>query len=152
MSPLGLKRIQSNVRENMELTVNYLGNVQFEAETRGHKLICDQPFDNKGDDEGMTPPELLLASLATCAGYYAVEYLKARNLPAEGVRVKIEAEKARNPARLGKFKIDVLAMGLTDPHHVEGVKRSVEKCLIKNTLLVAPEIEVNIGALESEAG
>lgn len=136
----------------MELTVNYLGNVQFEAETRGHRLICDQPYENGGDNDGMTPPELLLASLATCAGYYAVEYLKTRNLPAEGLRVKIEAEKAKNPARLGKFRIDVLASGLTDPQHIDGVRRSVEKCLIKNTLLVAPEIEVNIRALEPAAG
>lgn len=136
----------------MELTVNYLGNVQFEAETRGHKLICDQSFDNKGDDEGMTPPELLLASLATCAGYYAVEYLKTRDLPKEGVRVKISAEKAKNPARLAKFLIDVEAPELTDPQHIEGVRRSVEKCLIKNTLLVAPEIELGIRALEPAAG
>jgi uncharacterized OsmC-like protein len=136
----------------MELLVNYRGNVQFEAETRGHKLICDQPFDAKGDDEGMTPPELLLASLATCAGYYAVEYLKTRNLPMEGLRVKIVAEKAKNPARLGKFKIDVEAPELTDPQHIEGVRRSVEKCLIKNTLLVAPEIEVEIKSLVQAAG
>lgn len=134
----------------MELTVNYLGNVQFEAETRGHKLICDQPYENKGDDDGMTPPELLLASLATCAGYYAVEYLKARNLPKEGLRVGISAEKAKNPARLGKFVINVEAPELTDPQHVEGVRRSVEKCLIKNTLLVAPEIEVGIRALSPD--
>lgn len=100
----------------------------------------------------MTPPELLLASLATCAGYYAIEYLKARNLPMEGLRVKITAEKAMKPARLGKFKIDVEAPELTDPQHIEGVRRSVEKCLIKNTLLVAPEIEVGIKALEQAVG
>jgi uncharacterized OsmC-like protein len=135
----------------MELLVNYLGNVQFEAETRGHKIICDQPFDSKGDDEGMTPPELLLASLATCAGYYAVEYLNTRNLPKEALRVKISAEKAKNPARLGKFVIAVEVPGLTDPHHIEGVRRSVEKCLIKNTLLVAPEIQVDIRSFEPAA-
>lgn len=136
----------------MELIVNYLGNVQFEAEARGHKLICDQPYENKGDNDGMTPPELLLASLATCAGYYAVEYLKTRDLPREGVRVRISAEKAKNPARLGRFLIDVEAPELHDPLHIEGVKKSVEKCLIKNTLLVAPEIELGIRALEPAAG
>jgi len=152
LSPSAAERICMGWRDDMELLVNYLGNVQFEAETRGHKLICDQPFDSKGDDEGMTPPELLLASLATCAGYYAVEYLKARSLPKEGLRVRIWAEKAKNPARLGKFRIDVEAPGLTDPHHIEGVKRSVEKCLIKNTLLVTPEIEVDIKSFEPAAG
>jgi len=134
----------------MELTVNYLGNVQFEAETRGHKLICDQPYENRGDNDGMTPPELLLASLATCAGYYAVEYLKTRNLPMEGLRVRINAEKAKNPARLSKFVIGVEAPELTDDNHIEGVRRSVERCLIKNTLLVPPEIELAVRPLPLE--
>ena len=35
----------------------------------------------------MTPPELFLASLGTCAAYYAAEYLNARDLPADGLEV-----------------------------------------------------------------
>ena len=65
----------------MELIVNHLGNVKFEAVARGHRVMCDQPPEMKGGDQGMTPPELLLASLGTCAGYYAAEYLRTRSLP-----------------------------------------------------------------------
>lgn len=131
----------------MDLTVNYLGNVQFEVKARTHTLICDQPFDNHGDDEGFTPPELLLASLATCAGFYAVQYLKARDLEREGLRIRISAEKAPAPARIAKFTINVDVPGLIDSHHIEGVRKSVEKCLIKNTLLVPPAIDVEVAAL-----
>lgn len=131
----------------MELTVNYLGNVQFEAEARGHKLICDQPESNRGDDEGMTPPELLLASLATCAGYYAVEYLKIRNLSSDGLRVKVTAGKASAPARMDQFAISVEVPGLEEDHHFEGVRRSVEKCLIKNTLLHPPSLSLEVKTL-----
>jgi uncharacterized OsmC-like protein len=128
----------------MELTVSYLGNVQFEAEARGHKLVCDQPFDNHGDDEGMTPPELLLASLATCAGFYAVQYLKVRNLPSDGLKVKVLADKAKDPARLDNFRIAIETPGLTEEKDVEGVRRSAEKCLIKNTMLHPPSISIEI--------
>lgn len=130
----------------MELTVNYLGNVQFEAEARGHKIVCDQPFEGHGDNEGMTPPELLLASLATCAGYYAVQYLKTRKLETEGLQVRISAAKAQAPARLDQFHIDVDVPMLNDAAHLEGVRRSVEKCLIKNTLLTTPAITVDVKA------
>lgn len=128
----------------MQLTVNYLGNVQFEAEARGHKIICDQPIDSHGDDEGMTPPELLLASLATCAGYYAVQYLKTRKLETKGLQVRVTAGKAQAPARLDQFRIEIDVPGLTDSVHVEGVRRSAEKCLIKNTLLTPPSIELDV--------
>jgi uncharacterized OsmC-like protein len=45
--------------------------VWFEASARGHRVVCDQPPDNGGSDRGMTPPEYLLVSLGTCAGFYA---------------------------------------------------------------------------------
>jgi putative redox protein len=57
----------------MELKIEYLGGVRFAAETRGHRVVSDQPPENGGEDSGMTPPEFLLASLGTCAGYYAAQ-------------------------------------------------------------------------------
>jgi putative redox protein len=125
----------------MEVTVQHLEGVKFEAVARGHRVICDQPADNGGADTGMTPPEFLLASLATCAGFYAVQYLKTRSLPVEGVEVKVIAEKALKPARVGSFRIEVKTPPL-DEQHEAGVMRAVKACLIHNTLLHAPAIEI----------
>lgn len=124
----------------MEVIVKHLGNVKFEASTRGHSVICDQPPDNGGSDQGMTPPEFLLASLGTCAGFYAAQYLKARNLPADGLQITVHADKLLQPARLGQFRIEVFVPGL-DAHHEAGILRAVKACLIHNTLLHAPAIE-----------
>ena len=126
------------------MTVTYTDGVRFEAETRGHRLVSDQPSGNGGQDLGMTPPELLLASLGTCAGYYAVEYLKARNLPTNGLTVSVVAEKAVQPARLGSFNIQLEIPGVDSAQHLEGVERAVRKCLIHNTLLHAPSITVRV--------
>jgi uncharacterized OsmC-like protein len=67
----------------MEITVNHLGDVQFEIKARQHTIVSDQPPENGGYDEGMTPPELMLASLGSCAGFYAAAYLKKHNLATE---------------------------------------------------------------------
>ena len=125
---------------DIEIRVQHLGNVKFEATTRGHRVICDQPAENGGADSGMTPPEFLLASLGTCAGFYAAQYLKARSLAAEGLEVLVTAEKAKQPARLGSFRIEVVAPGVA-PEHEQGILRAVKACLIHNTLLHAPAIE-----------
>jgi uncharacterized OsmC-like protein len=124
----------------MEIRVQHLGDVKFEATARGHRVVCDQPPDNGGADAGMTPPEFLLVSLGTCAGFYAAQYLKTRSLPAERLEIKVSAEKATQPARLGRFRIEVFAPGL-DPRHEAGILRAVKACLIHNTLLNAPAIE-----------
>ena len=129
----------------MEVEILHLGGVKFEAIARGHRVICDQPATNGGSDSGMTPPEFLLVSLGPCAGYYAAQYLKARSLPTDGLKVKVTAEKATQPARLGSLRIEVTAPDL-DSHHQAGILRAVKSCLIHNTLLNAPAIDIVLNA------
>jgi putative redox protein len=126
---------------SMEVSAVYLGGTKFEIDARGHRVICDQPVDNGGADGGMSPPELLLASLATCAGYYAVQYLEARGLPTDGLHVKVTAQKAVQPARLASFRIEVTVAKM-DERHEAGLFRAVKACLIHNTLVGAPSIEI----------
>lgn len=125
----------------MEVIVQHLGNVKFAAAARGHCVVCDQPVENRGADTGMTPPELLLASLGTCAGFYAAEYLRTRGLPTEGLEVRVTAEKAAAPARLASFRITVTVTDL-DPQHEAGILRAVNACLIHNTLMHPPAVEI----------
>jgi len=124
----------------MEVNVRYQGNVRFESVARGHSVVSDQPAANGGEDAGMTPPELLLSALGTCAGYYAVEYLKARSLSAGGLEINVAADKAAQPARLAAFRIEVSLPGL-DPAHEAGIVRAVNACLIHHTLLHTPAVE-----------
>lgn len=131
----------------MEVTAGFLGDQRFEVLARGHRVICDQPVENGGSDSGMTPPEFLLASLASCAAYYAAEYLKARKLPTADLKVRVSAEKAQQPARLASFRIEVTAPGL-DGRHQAGVLRAAKACLIHNTLLNPPSVEVVVNAPE----
>ena len=127
----------------MEVSAQYLANSKFQVAARGHRLISDQPLDNGGSDEGMSPPEFLLASLATCAAYYAAQYLKTRGLPAGDLMVRVNAEKATQPARLASFRIEVTVSGL-DERHQAGILRAVKACLIHNTLLGLPHIEIAV--------
>lgn len=128
----------------MELNVTYQGGAQFLAHARGHTVVTDQPVSNGGADAAMTPPELMLASLGTCAAHYAVEFLKARSLSTEGLRIRVAAEKKLQPARLADFKIEVEAPSMNEPRHYEGMLRSVKRCLVHNTLLHPPHVEVAI--------
>ncbi len=124
----------------MEIRVRHLDGVKFETLARGHRILSDQPAGNAGEDTGMTPPELLLASLGTCAGFYAVQYLRNHKLSQHGLEVVVHADKASAPARLGRFRIEVTVPGLA-PEHEAGLLRSVNACLIKNTLAMPPEVE-----------
>ncbi len=127
----------------MEVSVEYLGGVKFEVETRGHRIISDQPVENKGTDTGMTPPELLLASLGSCAAYYAAEFLRVHSLPVEGLRVRVHAQKALKPARIIGFRVVVASPHINETHR-DSLLRTVKHCLIHNTLLQPSEVDVTI--------
>jgi uncharacterized OsmC-like protein len=128
----------------MEVHVTQVEGVKFTIQARTHSVTCDQPQDNGGTDAGMTPPEFLLASLGACAGFYAAEYPRTRNLSNGGVSVSVTADKVKSPARIDNFRIRVDSpICLTDERR-EGLMRSVEHCLVKNTLLNPPQIEVSL--------
>ena len=128
----------------MEITVEHLGAVQFEIRARQHTIVCDQPEASGGFDEGMTPPELMLASLGSCANYYAAQYLRKQGLASEGTRVRVTAGKTTGPARLDNFHIDISLPVLVGAEHRTGVEEAVERCLIHNTLLHPPKISIDI--------
>jgi len=128
----------------MEITVEHLGAVQFEIRARQHTILCDQPEASGGSDEGMTPPELMLASLGSCANYYAAQDLRKQGLASEGTRVRVTAGKATGPARLDDFKIQVSLPVLVGGEHCNGVEKAVQRCLIHNTLLHPPKITIDI--------
>src|SRR5437764_9890196 len=113
--------IKGRGKQIMEVKISHLGQVRFKIQSRHHSIVCDQPVDNGGEDTAMTPPELMLASLGSCAAFYAVQYLKTRNLADSGVEVSVTAEKLKCPARLGNFKIQVEYPLVLDHEHTEGL-------------------------------
>ncbi len=134
----------------MEVHVTHLDSVRFAVHARKHVVVCDQPEDNGGQDGGMTPPEFLLGSLGSCAAYYAAQYLKTRGLEAAGLEVKVSAEKLKQPARMGNFQIDVHTPVVLSEGQTEAMYRSVKQCLVHNTLLSVPEIEIRVHAATAE--
>jgi putative redox protein len=134
----------------MQVTIKQIEGVKFLVESRSHTIVCDQPVQNGGEDAGMTPPELMLASLGSCAAFYAAQYLNTRGLATGGVEVSVTAEKLTGPARLGNFHIQVKCPIALTEDQTTGLMRSVHSCLIHNTLLSPPKVEIELTAAPAE--
>ena len=132
----------------MRVDVEHLEKVKFSIKARKHVILCDQSIEDGGGDEGMTPPELLLASLASCAGYYAAQYLSSRKLATSGTQVTVTADKVRHPSRLDNFKIDVTVPVALTADQLTGIERAVHLCLVHNTLLATPAITTTVKTRE----
>jgi len=126
----------------LEVSVEHLGAVQFEIKARQQVIVSDQPLENGGFDEGMTPPELMLAALGSCAAYYAAEYLRVNHLAQLGTRVEVSAQKAKNPPRMDNFEIKIESPAALTDEQRKGVEAAVHRCLIHNTLTHPPQIAI----------
>jgi len=82
--------------------------------------------------------------VGSCAGFYAAQYLRKFKLASEGTRVRITAEKLKDPARVDNFRIEIEVPVALSEKHRAGVENSVHHCLIHNTLLKAPSIVVEV--------
>lgn len=101
-------------------------------------------MENGGYDAGMTPPELSPASLGSCAGFDAAQYLRKYKLATEGTRVRVTAEKLKDPSRVDNFRIEIeTPLELTEQHRA-GVEGAAHHCLIHNTLLHPPPMTIEV--------
>lgn len=78
----------------MKHTVNmsWIGNLAFETEMDGHKLIIDANTDIGGDDKGPRPKKLMLTALAGCTGIDIAMILKKMKVEVADMNVTVEGE------------------------------------------------------------
>jgi len=58
------------------LVTHWKGNMKFEAEMDGHRIVVDAGTDQDGEDAGPRPKKLMLLALAGCTGMDVVSLLK----------------------------------------------------------------------------
>jgi len=58
------------------ISMNFKGNMAFEANINGHKIILDATEEHGGNNLGPRPKGLMLVSLGGCTGMDVVSILK----------------------------------------------------------------------------
>jgi uncharacterized OsmC-like protein len=69
--------------------------LQVEAQSRGFKILMDEPQDLGGTDKGMNPVEALLCALGACQSIVAAAFADAYNFSYEELYVELEGDLAR---------------------------------------------------------
>ncbi|QIB47479.1 MULTISPECIES: OsmC family protein [Streptomyces] len=110
---------------------------------RDHELTVDQPVVAGGGDDGPTPVELFVSSLAACVAYYAGRFLQRHHLPCEGLRVRAEFDMADDrPARVAAVRMRILLPVRLSEARRRALRAVVNHCTVHNSLRQPPEITV----------
>ena len=132
----------------MKAVVESIGKVGSRVHVGQHELVFDQPTSVPGgEDRGPSPLDVMVASVAACAHYYAAAYLHGRSLSTDGLAVEVQAEKERVPvARIRELSMKVRVPAGLNERQVAGIERAIKSCPAYGTLLHPPSVEVVVEA------
>lgn len=124
------------------MEIRFPGGVLVEAQQEGFTILTDQPAKDGGTNTAPSPFDLFLASLGTCAGYYALRFCQERSLPTDGLLLTLSTEADEVRKRLSKIRIEIrLPDGFPEKYRT-AILRAVDQCTVKRHVVEAPAIEV----------
>ncbi|ROO59697.1 putative OsmC-like protein [Micromonospora sp. Llam0] len=133
--------------EQPRLTVRHVDGERYAVQVRGHQLVVDQPVSGGGSDSAPTPVELFVAALASCVAYYAGRYLVRHGLSRDGLAVGARYVMAADrPARVAAVRIELSVPDELPPGRRAALRAVAAHCTVHNTLLDAPEVEIELAA------
>jgi uncharacterized OsmC-like protein len=132
----------------LEITLQHIQGARFAAEARQHRIVVDQPTEDGATNHGMTPSELFLVALGGCVGQHVAQYLSLRGLPADGLLIRVGADRAVRPLRLDGFRIEIVTPGLTE-RQLRALEKTLPAGLVHNATLRENAVRITVSAMQS---
>jgi ribosomal protein S12 methylthiotransferase accessory factor len=122
----------------MPMEIRFPGGVVVEAVHAGMTIRTDQPAAAGGEGSAPSPFDLFLASIGTCAGFYALRFCQERNLPTDGLGLTMGWERSPETKLVSKVRIELrLPEGFPAKY-----RPATDQCTVKKHLVAPPAIEV----------
>ena len=134
--------MEASFREGPMIEVRFPGGRKVEAAIDGYRVVTDQPASSGGDGVAPSPFDLFLASVATCAGFYALRFCQERNLDTDGLKVSMETERDASRKKIVVLKIAIELPETFPERYRDALLRSVAQCPVKRHFEEPPAIQL----------
>ena len=104
----------------------------------------DQGVSHGGEGSAPEPYSFFLASYASCAGIFALEFCKTRNLKTEELKVELVCDWDKEAHRYSSFEIVVTPPSDMPEKLKKAFERSISLCSVKKTIMNPPEMTTKI--------
>ncbi|WP_136795287.1 MULTISPECIES: OsmC family protein [Desulfosediminicola] len=127
-----------------EIEVCFPGNLKVEAKIGDFVIETDQPEKSGGDGSAPSPFVLFASSIATCAGYFALKFCRAREIDTTGMKVNMKYEWDKEQKRYPKMNLELtLPEGFPEKYH-SAILRAMDQCVVKQHILNPPEFDITV--------
>lgn len=118
-----------------DIEVSFPGGKLVDANVGGRIIRTDQPVELGGEAKEPAPFDLFLASIATCAGIYALGFCQSRKIPTEGLSLKQTHEVDPETHLPTRIRLELTLPPEFPEKYRAAIVRSVEGCKVKKTIL-----------------
>lgn len=126
----------------MEIIVDSPGGSRVDAHFRSFTVQTDQPIKSGGENTAPAPFDMFLVSLATCAGYYALEFCKTRGINTKGLQVIQRLEKDAKTKMISKILLEIKLPAGFPERYAAAIIRAADSCSVKKHLENPPSFEI----------
>lgn len=132
------------------MNIQFPGGSRVDAFHEGFWIRTDQPLVQGGENSAPSPFDLFLASIGTCAGFYALRFFQQRSLDTKGLGLSVTPERDAARKRVVRIRIEIaLPAGFPEKYR-EALLRAVDQCTVKRHLTEPPRFEVTAVALQEQ--
>ncbi|MBN1201774.1 MAG: OsmC family protein [Anaerolineae bacterium] len=126
------------------IVTEYKGDMLFESVIGKHRITIDVPADMGGQDRGVTPPQVFIASLGGCIGAFVAHYCREAGINEEGLTVELSFDKVSDPTRLVNLKAKVHLPNGELGKREEAAKRVALHCPVHESIKDFGGLELEI--------
>jgi putative redox protein len=126
----------------MSMKITFPGGLAVNAAFKGFTVATDQKVENGGRGSAPEPFDLFLASLGTCAGFYALRFCQQRGIDTQGLGLSLSTGRDPEAKRLSTVRLEIeLPAGFPEKYR-DAILRSVDQCAVKRHIVDPPRFEV----------
>jgi putative redox protein len=113
----------------------------------GFEVKTDQPASSGGDNSAPAPFLVFLSSIATCSGWFLLRFLEARNLPLDGIELRMSTSMNKETKMLAEIRFMLSLPESFPKKYYKAVVNAIHQCAVTRTVLNPPrfvsEVKVN---------
>jgi ribosomal protein S12 methylthiotransferase accessory factor len=126
----------------MDMEIYFPGGKRVYADYGRFTIETDQPARSGGGDSAPAPFDLFLASIGTCAGIYALNFMQQRGIDPEGSKLTMRTHFDQAAGLIDKVELELkMPAGFPDKYR-DAIVNAMNLCAVKKHLQQPPAFAI----------